>query len=65
MREDVQPQVSKRPLPHLSGVLKVVVILALALCLNLIALALPPSWFEGWGNLGYLGVFAITALANA
>ena len=65
MREDVQPQVSKRPLPHLSGVLKVVGILALALFLNLLVLALPPSWFEGWGNLGYLGVFAITALANA
>lgn len=65
MREDIQPKVSKRSLPHLSGTLKVVGILVLALCLNLLILALPPSWFEGWGNLGYLGVFGITAFANA
>ncbi len=40
-------------------------VVMLALLLNLLVLALPPSWFDGWGNFGYLGVFLVTLLANA
>lgn len=40
-------------------------VILLALSLNLLVIALPPGWFEGWGNLGYLGVFLVTLLANA
>jgi membrane protein YqaA with SNARE-associated domain len=40
-------------------------VILLALLLNLAVIALPPEWFEGWGNLGYLGVFLVTLLANA
>lgn len=40
-------------------------VLLLALILNLLVIWLPQSWFEGWGNYGYLGVFLVTLLANA
>lgn len=40
-------------------------VLLLALALNLAVVALPRTWFEGWGNYGYAGVFLVTLLANA
>ena len=40
-------------------------VVLLAIALNLVVIALPPAWFEGWGNYGYLGVFLVTLLANA
>ena len=40
-------------------------VLVLALALNILVFALPPTWFAGWGNYGYLGVFLVTLLANA
>jgi membrane protein YqaA with SNARE-associated domain len=46
-------------------ILRAAGVILLALVLNLAVIALPPQWFEGWGNLGYLGVFLITLLANA
>jgi membrane protein YqaA with SNARE-associated domain len=46
-------------------ILRATGVLLLALLLNLAVIALPKHWFEGWGNLGYLGVFVVTLLANA
>jgi membrane protein YqaA with SNARE-associated domain len=40
-------------------------VLILALALNVLVLLLPSHWFDGWGKLGYLGVFVVTLLANA
>lgn len=47
---------------------KIALILIAALGLNLLVLAIPRGWIEGlrgYGGLGYLAAFAITALANA
>ena len=48
-----------------AAALQAIGIIALALALNLLVVALPRSWFEGWGTYGYLGVFLVTLLANA
>ncbi len=37
----------------------------LAFILNALVIVLPHTWFEGWGNVGYVGVFLVTLLANA
>ncbi len=47
---------------------KIALLLVAALGLNLVVLAIPYSWIEGlrgYGMLGYLAAFGITALANA
>jgi len=47
---------------------RLALILVAALALNLLVLAIPRSWIEGlrgYGALGYVAAFGITALANA
>ena len=49
-------------------VLRITLLLVAALGLNLLVLAIPSTWIEGlrgYGFLGYIAAFAITALANA
>jgi membrane protein YqaA with SNARE-associated domain len=48
-----------------NAALQAVGVVLLAVILNVLVIALPQPWFEGWGNYGYLGVFLVTLLANA
>ena len=57
--ESIEQQPRRRKILHIAGVL------ALGLLLNVVVVSLPPAWFQGWGNYGYLGVFLVTLLANA
>lgn len=60
-----QPDTTVQRTKSRSKLLQVIGILLLALVLNVLVVLLPPSWFDGWGSLGYVGVFVVTLLANA
>lgn len=65
MQEPTTIRRSRAPLGRRHQILRAAGVILLALLLNLAVIALPPGWFEGWGNLGYLGVFLVTLFANA
>jgi membrane protein YqaA with SNARE-associated domain len=65
MHGETSSRAPRRRSERIRGLLQAFGVLLLALMLNLLILYLPRNWFEGWGTLGYFGVFIVTALANA
>ncbi|HZG66649.1 MAG TPA: hypothetical protein VEZ12_07885, partial [Herpetosiphonaceae bacterium] len=65
MHDPTTARPPRTPAKRRHQILQAAGVIVLALLLNLLVIALPPSWFEGWGNVGYLGVFLVTLFANA
>lgn len=61
----MQPLPTQTPARRWRNILQAIAVVILALVLNLIVIILPQTWFKGWGNYGYIGVFFVTLLANA
>ena len=65
MHDPTTARPPRTPTNRRHQILQATGVIVVALLLNLLVIALPRSWFEGWGNLGYLGVFLVTLFANA